>query len=439
MPGAAQQHRVLGARNRLADGEFLVEPEGGLIDDIVHGSPLFSCAIATPLARRLSAAGRSQDIADERIIRTEFAMTPGKPEPSKPETYRELARQLAALLEGATDPVANAANMAALIYHGLPDLNWAGFYFRKGNALVLGPFQGKPACVQIPIGQGVCGAAAAQGVAVAVADVGEFPGHIACDPNSRSELVVPLIEDGAVWGVLDLDSPSLARFDEADRDGCERLVAILLEHHRGAAPGDRADIDPQSGCRLPLPRREELDAEAQQTYDRLADPAGGSLRGLRGPGGIQLHSPELSRRSRPLNHYLRNEAGLGGRVRELAILATAREHDSRFEWAAHQGAALAEGISPEIIDLIRWRSDVGGLAEADAIVIALGRAIFSARRVSATTYARALRQFGRKKLVDLVALMGNYAATAALLTAFDTQPDDVGHAAALPQPFFSGR
>jgi 4-carboxymuconolactone decarboxylase len=183
------------------------------------------------------------------------------------------------------------------------------------------------------------------------------------------------------------------------------------------------DIDPKSGCRLPLPKREELSAEAQQSYDRLATPGGENLRGLRGPGGIQLHSPELSRRSRPVNRYLRFEAGLGGRVRELAILTTARELDSQFEWAAHEPAALAEGIAAETIDTIRYRRGLDGLDEADRIVIALGREIFGARKVSSETYASALQQFGRRGLVDLVALMGNYAATAALLTAFDMQLD----------------
>jgi L-methionine (R)-S-oxide reductase len=149
----------------------------------------------------------------------------------KPELYRDLARQLAALIAGEPDPIANAANTAALIYHGLPNLNWAGFYFRNGAELVLGPFQGKPACVRIPVGKGVCGTAAARGTAVLVPDVHDFPGHIACDPDSRSELVVPLIEDGRVSGVLDLDSPLPARFDELDRDGCEQLVAVLLVHY----------------------------------------------------------------------------------------------------------------------------------------------------------------------------------------------------------------
>ncbi len=357
----------------------------------------------------------------------------------KSQLYRDLAVQLGALLDGERDPVANAANMAALIWHGLPDLNWAGFYFRRGSELVLGPFHGKPACVRIAIGNGVCGAAAARGCSVLVPDVRAFPGHIACDPNSRSELVVPLVADGAVLGVLDLDSPLPARFDDADRTGCEALAALFVAHHR-RAPDTREtgdDIDPASGCRLPLPCRADLDAEGQRIYDRLADPGGGTLRGLRGPGGIQLHSPELARRSRPVNHYLRYEAGLGGRVRELAILATAREHDSDFEWAAHEPAARAEGVAPEIIDLIRWRGPTAALAEADAVVVDLAREIFAARDVSPRTYARALAQFGPRQFVDLVALMGNYAATAALLTAFAMHPDD-DQKAALPRLFFSG-
>ena len=146
----------------------------------------------------------------------------------KAPLYHDLGRQLAALIEGEPDRVANAANMVALLYHGLPDLNWAGFYFTQGSELVLGPFQGQPACVRIPWGNGVCGTAALRGETVLVPDVHAFPGHIACDPVSQSELVVPLIEAGKVTGVLDLDSPRLARFDEEDRAGCEHLIAIFL-------------------------------------------------------------------------------------------------------------------------------------------------------------------------------------------------------------------
>ena len=183
------------------------------------------------------------------------------------------------------------------------------------------------------------------------------------------------------------------------------------------------DIDPQSGCRLPLPRRDDLDAEGQAVYDRLINPQGGSLRGLRGPGGIHLHSPELSRHSRALNQYLRSEAALSGRVRELAILTTARALDSQFEWAAHEPEALRQGVPPEAIEVIRHRRSTGGLDPADAIVIELGHEIFTERKVRPLTFARALEQFGRRALVDLVALMGNYAATAVLLTAFDMQLD----------------
>jgi 4-carboxymuconolactone decarboxylase len=183
------------------------------------------------------------------------------------------------------------------------------------------------------------------------------------------------------------------------------------------------DIDPDSGCRLPLPKREELSVEAQAIYDRLSDTGGENLRGLRGPGGIQLHSPELSRRSRPVNQYLRFEAGLGGRARELAILATARELDSQFEWAAHEDEALRQGISAELIDTIRYRRALDGVTEPDAMVITLAREIFGVRKVSSETYVLCLGHFGRRALVDLVALMGNYAATAALLTAFDMQLD----------------
>ena len=149
----------------------------------------------------------------------------------KRAVYGDLADQFAGLIAGEPDLVANAANMAALVFHGLPELNWAGFYFAKAGELVLGPFQGKPACVRIGWGRGVCGAAAASADAIVVPDVDAFPGHIACDAASRSELVVPLVSAGRVVGVFDLDSPRLARFDDEDRAGIERLTAILLAHH----------------------------------------------------------------------------------------------------------------------------------------------------------------------------------------------------------------
>lgn len=147
---------------------------------------------------------------------------------NKTEFYRELRAQLASLLEGEHDAIANAANTAALIYHFLPDVNWAGFYLLQGRELVLGPFQGKPACVRIPMGKGVCGTAAERRESMVVPDVNAFPGHIACDTASRSELVVPLIQADALIGVLDLDSPLPGRFDDADRAGCEGLAAVFL-------------------------------------------------------------------------------------------------------------------------------------------------------------------------------------------------------------------
>lgn len=148
----------------------------------------------------------------------------------KVERYAELAESLEALLAGEPDPIANLANAAALVMDGLDDLNWAGFYLLQGDELVLGPFQGKPACVRIPVGKGVCGTAVERRASVRVEDVHAFPGHIACDANSRSELVTPLIRDGRILGVLDLDSPTPGRFDGEDQAGLERLVAVLLQH-----------------------------------------------------------------------------------------------------------------------------------------------------------------------------------------------------------------
>lgn len=144
----------------------------------------------------------------------------------------DLAEELEALLAGEPDRTANAANAAAAIYHSLPALNWAGFYFLRGEELVLGPFQGKPACVRIPMGRGVCGTAARERRSVLVPDVEAFPGHIACDSASRSELVIPLLNGEQLLGVLDMDSPDLNRFDTEDRAGCEALAAIVVRHLR---------------------------------------------------------------------------------------------------------------------------------------------------------------------------------------------------------------
>jgi L-methionine (R)-S-oxide reductase len=152
----------------------------------------------------------------------------------KAEFYDELAQQARALLAGETNRVANAANLAALLYHSLPDLNWAGFSFLTDGELVVGPFQGKPACVRIAIGRGVCGRAAETRQTQVVPDVHAFPDHIACDAASRSEIVIPLVlSAGELIGVLDLDSPKLARFDDEDRKGLEAVARLFVETIRG--------------------------------------------------------------------------------------------------------------------------------------------------------------------------------------------------------------
>lgn len=148
------------------------------------------------------------------------------PSADKGRRYAELAQQAEALFAGEADRIANAANLSALIYHGLPDLNWAGFYFFDGRELVLGPFQGLPACIRIGLGRGVCGTAATQRQTQIVEDVHAFPGHIACDAASNSEIVIPLLKKGRLLGVLDLDSPLPARFDREDAAGLERLAAL---------------------------------------------------------------------------------------------------------------------------------------------------------------------------------------------------------------------
>ena len=185
-----------------------------------------------------------------------------------------------------------------------------------------------------------------------------------------------------------------------------------------------ADIDPESRCRLPFPDPETLDAAARKTYDSLVDPDGGSLAGLRGPGGIRLHSPDVSNGLRPVNLHLRNPDVIDARTRELAILVTAREHDCQFEWHAHEAEAVRQGVSPEIVDIVRHRRPTGGIDAADADLIAFGRELFGDHRVSPETYARIAARFDRRTLVDLVNLMGMYAMTAAVLIAFDAQLPD---------------
>ena len=193
-----------------------------------------------------------------------------------------------------------------------------------------------------------------------------------------------------------------------------------------------ADIDPQSGFRLPLPKREDLDEVGQRHYDRATRP-GATIAGLQGPAGIQLYSPKTAEHAQALNRYLRFEAGFSPRVREIAILTTAREMDSQFEWVAHEPEALKEGVEPAVIDIIKHRKSTAGLGETDAAVIEFGRQIFRDHKVTPDIFARVKALFGAQKLIELVMLMGNYAGTAALLAAVDMQLHK-GHKPLLPIP-----
>ena len=181
-----------------------------------------------------------------------------------------------------------------------------------------------------------------------------------------------------------------------------------------------SDIDPQSGFRLPLPQRDELDEAGKKAYDRATAP-GATIAGLQGPAGVQLFSTRIAGHMAAINRYLRFEAGLTPRIREIAILATAREMDSQFEWVAHEPEALKEGVAQSVIDVIKHRKSTAGLDETDATVIELGREIWRDHKVTSETFAKAKALFGPNKLVDLVLLMGNYAGTAALLSAVDMQ------------------
>lgn len=149
---------------------------------------------------------------------------------NKTPVYQSLLQAARALLQMEQDPIANAANTAALLFQTLPGLNWAGFYILRGDTLVLGPFQGKPACVRIALGKGVCGTAAQKQQTLVVKDVHAFPGHIACDAASNSEIVVPVIKNGKLWGVLDIDSPLPARFDDTDRQFLQQVADLFARH-----------------------------------------------------------------------------------------------------------------------------------------------------------------------------------------------------------------
>lgn len=180
-----------------------------------------------------------------------------------------------------------------------------------------------------------------------------------------------------------------------------------------------SDIDPQSGFRLPLPNRDDLDEIGKAAYDRGTRP-GATMMGLQGPAGIQLYTkatPHLV----ALNQYLRFKSGISPRIREIAILITAREMDSQFEWAAHEPEALKEGVPANVIDVIKHRGSTEGVAQADAAVIELGRQIWQTHKVTSELFARVQSLFGPSMLIDLVLLMGNYASTAALLATVDMQ------------------
>jgi 4-carboxymuconolactone decarboxylase len=183
-----------------------------------------------------------------------------------------------------------------------------------------------------------------------------------------------------------------------------------------------ADIDPQSGSRLPPVNREQMDDHGKKLYDALVGRTGSrSIAGLRGPGGINLYSPRAAEHLSGLSNYLRYDSGMTGRVREIAILATAREMDNQFEWAAHETVALKEGVPGETVAAIKHRTSTDNLPEADAAIIQLARQAFGDKRVAADVFAKARKLFGDRGLVEIVMLMGNYSAIAVLLTTFDVQ------------------
>ena len=194
------------------------------------------------------------------------------------------------------------------------------------------------------------------------------------------------------------------------------------------------DVDPNSGFRLPSLKREDLDESGKKVFDEILGPGGRTLVGQRGPTGIRLYSPKVAKMEYEVSQYLRYHSGLSGSVRELAILITAREMDNPFEWAAHEPQGLKDGVPQSIIDVVKYRKGVEGLPETEAVIIQLGRQIFGKKKVDSDTFARALKIFGPKHLVDLVGLMGSYSATAALLATFDMQLDAKQKQYVLPMP-----
>jgi 4-carboxymuconolactone decarboxylase len=193
------------------------------------------------------------------------------------------------------------------------------------------------------------------------------------------------------------------------------------------------DIHPESRSRLPLPKREALDEQGRRLYDSVLDPKRPTLAGFQGPAGIWLHSPRVGEPIREMNRILRNEVPLEPRLRELAILVTAREFDSQFEWTAHEPVALKEGLDPKILDTVKFRKAVSGGPEKETAIIGYGRELFRDRKVRPETYAGMVRVFGETAVVNITALMANYALTALMLTAFDQQLHE-GRKPLLPLP-----
>lgn len=193
------------------------------------------------------------------------------------------------------------------------------------------------------------------------------------------------------------------------------------------------DIHPESRSRLPLPKREALDEHGKRVYDSVLDPKRPTLAGFQGPAGIWLHSPRVGEPIREMNRVLRTEVPLEPRLRELAILVTARELDNQFEWTAHEPVALKEGLDPKILDIVKFRKPVSGAPEKETAIIGFGRELFRDRRVRPETYAEMVRVFGQTAVVNITALMANYALTAVMLTAFDQQLHE-GRKPLLPLP-----
>jgi len=193
------------------------------------------------------------------------------------------------------------------------------------------------------------------------------------------------------------------------------------------------DVYPESRSRLPLAKREALDEQGRRIYDQLTDPKRPTLAGLQGPAGIWLHSPRIGEPIREFNHILRTQVPLAPDLRELAILVAAREMDSQFEWTAHEPVALKEGLAPGIVDIVKYRKPLSGVPEKEAAIIAFGRELFRDRKVRSETYARMVGVFGETMVVNIAALMANYALTALMLTAFDQQLHE-GKKPLLPLP-----